>query len=82
VTKGSVYDVAVDLRRHSPSFGQWYGVLLSAENKKQFFIPRGCAHGFLTLEDDTEFLYKCDDSYYPASESGIRYDDPSLGINW
>lgn len=78
----SVYDVAVDLRKNSPSFGKWFGVLLTAENKKQFFIPQGFAHWFLTLEDNTEFVYKCDDFYYPEGDGGIAYNSPELGINW
>ncbi|MFA5916783.1 MAG: dTDP-4-dehydrorhamnose 3,5-epimerase [Candidatus Gracilibacteria bacterium] len=82
VTTGSVYDVAVDLRKGSLTYGKWYGILLSAENKKQFFIPQGFAHGFLTLEDNTEFVYKCDDYYNPSSDGGIIYDDPDLNINW
>lgn len=72
VTHGSVYDVAVDLRENSPTFWQGYGILLSWENKLQLFVPRGFAHGFLTLEDNTEFLYKCDDIYTPAFDSGIH----------
>lgn len=79
---GSVYDVAVDLRKHSPTFGRWVGVLLSGENKTQFYIPRGFAHGFVVLEDHTIFTYQCDDYYHPQSESGIRYDDPTLAIPW
>jgi dTDP-4-dehydrorhamnose 3,5-epimerase len=68
VTTGSVYDVVVDLRKNSPTFGKWEGFLLSAENKKMLFVPRGFAHGFVTIEDDTEFLYKCDDVYDPGYE--------------
>ena len=82
VIRGSVWDVAVDLREGSPTFGRWEGVLLSAENKKMFYVPQGFAHGFLTLEDETEFVYKCTDYYHPEYESGIRYDDPELGIAW
>ncbi len=82
VTAGSVYDVVVDLRVGSPTFGQWEGFVLSAENKKMLFIPRGYAHGFLTLEEGTEFLYKCDDIYDPEYEVGIRWDDPTLQIDW
>ncbi len=82
VTRGSVYDVAVDLRIDSPTFWQWHGVLLSALNKLQFFVPAWFAHGFLTLEDDTEFLYKCSDYYDKVSEGGISYDDPTLAIDW
>lgn len=82
VISWSVYDVAVDLRKNSPSFWKWFGLVLSAENKKQFFIPAGFAHGFLTLEDDTEFVYKCDDFYNPAWDSWIIYDSIELNINW
>lgn len=82
VIRGSVWDVAVDLREGSPAFGRWEGVLLSAENKKMFYIPAGFAHGFLTLEDETEFLYKCTDYYYPEYDAGVRYDDPEIGIDW
>ncbi len=82
VTAGSVYDVAVDLRKESPTFGKYYGLVLSAENKKQLFIPKGFAHGFLTLEDDTEFLYKCDDFYFPEADGGIHYASSELAINW
>jgi dTDP-4-dehydrorhamnose 3,5-epimerase len=82
VTTGSVYDVVVDLRVGSPTFGKWEGFILSAENKKQLFVPRGFAHGFLTLEEDTEFLYKCDDVYDSEYEVGIRWDDPTLAIDW
>ena len=82
VIRGSVWDVAVDLREGSPTFGQWEGILLSAENKKMFYIPKGFAHGFLTLEDETEFVYKCTDYYHPEYEAGVRYDDPEIGIQW
>lgn len=82
VTSGSVYDVVVDLRKDSPTYGNWEGFHLSAENKKQLFVPRGFAHGFLTLEDDTEFLYKCDDVYDPGYEGGIIWDDGDLQIDW
>jgi dTDP-4-dehydrorhamnose 3,5-epimerase len=82
VTSWSVYDVVVDLRSDSPTYGKWEGFHLSAENKKQLFIPRWFAHGFLTLEDDTEFLYKCDDVYDPGYEGGISWDDISLWIDW
>lgn len=82
VLSGKVLDVAVDLRKLSPTFGQWEAVLLSSENKLQFFIPEGFAHGFLVLEDETVFSYKCTDYYHPQSEGGIRYNDPSLSIPW
>lgn len=82
VIRGSVWDVAVDLREASPTFGCWEGVLLSAENKKMFYVPEGFAHGFLTLEDETELVYKCTDYYHPQAEAGIRYDDPEIGISW
>lgn len=82
VTRGSVWDVAVDLRDNSATFGQWYGIVLSAENRKMLYVPEGFAHGFLTLEDDTEFMYKCTDYYYPEFDAGIRYDDAQVGIVW
>ncbi len=79
---GSVYDVAVDLRQASATYGKWYGVELSAENKKQFLIPKGFAHGFLVLSDYAEFCYKCDDFFHPDDEAGIPYNDPSIGVDW
>lgn len=82
VVNGAVYDVAVDLRKDSPTFGKSYGVLLSAENKKQFFIPKNFAHGFLVLSDVAEFAYKCDDFYHPNDEGGLIWNDPELAINW
>lgn len=82
VISGKVYDVAVDLRHGSPTYGQWYGVELSAENKRMFFIPRGFAHGLSVLEDDTVFCYKCDNLYHPESEGGILFSDPDLNIDW
>lgn len=82
VVAGAVYDVAVDIRRSSPHFGQWVGVELSAENKRMFWVPQGFAHGFLTLQDDTDFLYKCDAPYAPDSEHTLAWDDPALGISW
>jgi len=82
VAKGAVWDVAVDLRPGSPTLGQWHGVELSEANHTMFYIPPGFAHGFLTLEDDTEFLYKCTKGYHKASEGGIRWDDPRLAITW
>lgn len=82
VTKGAVFDVAVDLRQSSPTFGQWTGVELSADNKRMFWVPEGFAHGFLTLEDDTDFLYKCTAPYAPQSEHTLAWDDPTVGIQW
>lgn len=82
VIRGAVWDVAVDLRRVSPTFGRWFGLELSAENRTQLYIPPGFAHGFLTLKDDTEFCYKCTAEYHKASEGGIRWDDPTLAIQW
>ena len=82
VIKGRVVDVAVDLRRSSPTFGQHIMVELSDENKRQFFIPRGFAHGFLVLSEEAIFTYKVDNSYAPQQEAGIRWDDPELGIEW
>ena len=82
VIKGCVYDVAVDLRKSSPTFGKYYGVVLSAENKKQFFIPSGLAHGFLVLSDVTEFTYKCDNFYHPNDEGGLIWNDPDIAIDW
>ena len=82
VITGAVFDVAVDLRRHSPAYGQWYGAILSGENKRQLWIPRGFAHGYLSLETDTIFAYKCDNYYRKDAEGGVRYDDPALRIEW
>ena len=82
VTAGSAFDVAVDLRRASPSFGQWVGVELSAANRRMLWVPPGFGHAFLTLEDGTDFLYKCTDFYAPEDEGCIRWDDPDLGIEW
>lgn len=82
VIKGTVYDVAVDLRKESETFGKWYGVELSEENKKQFYIPQGFAHGFLVLSDMAEFCYKCTDFYRPGDEGGIAWNDPDIGIIW
>ena len=79
---GAVFDVAVDVRRSSLHFGQWVGVELSAENKRLFWVPPGFAHGFLSLADDTDFLYKCTALYSPADEASIRWDDPQIGIEW
>jgi dTDP-4-dehydrorhamnose 3,5-epimerase len=82
VTQGAVFDVAVDLRVSSPHFGQWVGVELSAANHRMFWVPEGFAHGFLTLEDDTDFLYKCTSPYAPASEHTLAWDDPAVGVDW
>lgn len=82
VLEGEVYDVAVDLRRGSKTYGQWFGVLLSGENKKMFMVPRGFAHGFVVLSDEATFAYKCDDVYHPGDEGGIPYDDPTIGVKW
>lgn len=82
VIKGEVFDVAVDLRKNSKTYGKWYGVNLNDENKKQFFIPEGFAHGFLVLSDYAEFCYKCTDYYHPEDESGLLWNDPDIGINW
>lgn len=82
VTRGEVFDVAVDLRRSSPSFGQWFGVLLSEDNKRMFWIPAGFAHGFYVTSPSAEFLYKCTDYYDPASEVSLAWDDPTLAIDW
>lgn len=82
VVNGAVFDVAVDLRRSSPNFGKWAGVTLSAENKRAFWVPEGFAHGFLTLEDDTDFLYKCTTPYSPESEHSLAWNDPAVDIEW
>ncbi len=82
VLRGAVLDVAVDLRKESPTYKQWFAVELSAENKKMLFIPRGFAHGFKTLTDDVEFCYKVDNLYSPEHDRGIRFDDPSIGVDW
>jgi len=80
--KGAVLDVAVDLRPNSPTYKKWVGVELSAENKKQLLIPRGFGHGFVTLTDEVEFLYKADNYYAPEADGGIRWNDPEIGVNW
>ena len=82
VIKGEVYDVAVDIRKDSATFGKWFGVILSEENKKQFFIPAGFAHGFLALTDIVEFTYKCSDYYHPEDEGGIIWSDSEISIEW
>ena len=79
---GAVFDVAVDIRRNSPTFGKWVGYELSADNKYMLWIPEGFAHGFVTLKDNTEFLYKTTNEYAPEFDRGIKYNDPSIGINW
>jgi dTDP-4-dehydrorhamnose 3,5-epimerase len=80
--KGEVFDVAVDLRKDSETYGKWEGVILSEGNKKQFYVPKGFAHGFLVLSDEAEFTYKCTDFYDGDDEGGILWDDPEIGINW
>ena len=82
VISGEVFDVAVDLRKDSPTYGKWVGVILSAENKKMFMIPRGFAHGFVVLSETAEFVYKCDELYHPEDEGGIMWNDPEVGIVW
>lgn len=82
VTKGEVFDVAVDCRPNSATFGKWVGVTLSEENKKQFYVPKGFAHGFLVLSDEAEFCYKCTDYYDPTAEGGIPYNDPTVNVEW
>ena len=82
VLSGAVYDVVVDLRKDSKTYGRYFAIELSAQNQKQLFIPKGLAHAYLTLEDDTLFFYKIDQIYHPESESGIRYDDPDINIEW
>lgn len=82
VIKGAVYDVAVDLREGSETYGKYYGVTLTEENKLQFFIPKGFAHGFLVLSDEAEFAYKCNDFYHPGDEGGIAWNDEKIGIEW
>lgn len=82
VVNGSVFDVAVDLRKESKTYGKWFGDVLTAENKKQFYIPEGFAHGFLVLSDVAEFCYKCTDFYHPGDEGGLAWNDPEIGIAW
>ena len=79
---GEVFDVAVDLRKGSQTYGKWFGVVLSAENKKQFFVPQGFAHGFLVLSDYAEFCYKVTDFYHPGDEGGLAWNDPKIGVQW
>jgi len=82
VVRGKVFDVAVDLRSDSKTYGKWFGVELSAENMKQFYIPEGFAHGFLVLSDEVEFCYKCTDFYHPGDEGGLAWNDPEIGVEW
>lgn len=82
VIKGEVFDVTVDLRKNSPTYGKWFGEILSSDNKKMLMIPKGFAHGFLVLSDEAEFVYKCDDLYHPEDEGGIMYNDPDINISW
>ena len=82
VVEGEVFDVAVDLRPGSPTFGQWEGVVLSAENRRQFFVPRGFAHGFYVMSETATFCYKCADVYHPNDEGGLMWDDPSIAVAW
>ncbi len=82
VTRGEVFDVAVDIRPQSPGFGQWVGVRLSEENRRQLYIPTGFAHGFMVLSETAEFLYKCSNYYSPGEERGLAWDDPDIGIEW
>ena len=82
VVRGEVFDVAVDLRPGSATYGKWHGEILSAENKKQFFIPKNFAHGFLVLSETAEFTYKCTDFYHPNDEGGLMWNDPDIGIDW
>lgn len=82
VIRGEVFDVAVDVRRSSPTFGQWVGAVLSAENGCQMFVPKGFAHGFCVLSDSVDFIYKCSDFYAPGDEYGISWNDPAIGVGW
>ena len=82
VVRGTVYDVAVDLRKGSKTYGKWYGVLLSEENKRQFYVPEGFAHGFLVMTDTAEFVYKCTRFYDPTDEGGLMWNDPDVGVEW
>ena len=82
VISGEVFDVAIDLRKNSPTYGQWVGEILSSENKKMLMVPRGFAHGFMVLSETAEFIYKCDEVYHPEDEGGIMWNDPEVGIKW
>jgi dTDP-4-dehydrorhamnose 3,5-epimerase len=82
VIRGEVFDVAVDIRKKSPTFGKWVGAILSEENKHQLFVPKGFAHGFCVLSDEVDFVYKCSDFYTPGDEYGIHWNDPDIGIDW
>ncbi|NCC69470.1 MAG: dTDP-4-dehydrorhamnose 3,5-epimerase, partial [Clostridia bacterium] len=82
VIRGEVYDVSVDIRFGSPTFGKWFGITLSAENKKMLYVPVGFAHGFCVLSDAAEFIYACTDTYYPSGERGILWNDPDLSVSW
>ena len=82
VISGEVFDVAIDLRKDSPTYGQWVGEILSSENKKMLMVPRGFAHGFMVLSETAEFIYKCDEVYHPEDEGGIMWNDPEVGIKW
>lgn len=82
VVQGAVFDVAVDMRRDSPSFGQWVGEILSAENKRQLWVPEGFAHGFYVISDSAEFVYKCTDYYAPEHDRSLKWNDPTIGIEW
>ncbi|MCD8524030.1 MAG: dTDP-4-dehydrorhamnose 3,5-epimerase [Saccharospirillaceae bacterium] len=82
VVQGAVFDVAVDMRRNSPSFGQWVGEILSAENKRQLWVPEGFAHGFYVISDSAEFVYKCTDYYAPEHDRSLKWNDPTVGIDW
>ena len=82
VISGTVFDVCVDLRKNSPTYGKWEGVILSSENKKMFMVPRGFAHGFVVLSETAEFAYKCDDFYHPEDEGGVMWNDEEIGVEW
>ena len=82
VLRGKVFDVGVDMRRNSETFGKWYGIILSGENKKQFYLPLGMAHGFLVLSEEAEFFYKCTEFYHPEDEGGVYWNDPDIGVDW